>query len=354
MMERDQGILVVIPTLNEADNVARVLDELSRDLPDAPIAFWVIDGGSGDGTGAIVEQAARADSRVRLLDNPLRIQSAALNLAARKAPEDVGILLRCDAHSAYPAGFVRQVVEALDKSGADSVVVPMDSVGTGCAGRAIAWVSDTFAGSGGSAHRGGTRSGWVDHGHHAGWRIDSFRRAGGYDESFTHNEDAELDCRIVGAGGRIWLAGDIRLSYFVRSTFAGLWRQYRSYGLGRSRTVRRHPRSLRLRQFAVPIFVVLNVAALLVSPWFPPALVLPALYCAGLAAVSIGVALQRRSLCGLLAGLAAGVMHLAWALGFITGLLTTRERRRPASGQPEARFGSRGVGHSAAGEEGPR
>ena len=37
------------------------------------------------------------------------------------------------------------------------------------------------------------KSGYVDHGHHAAFRAASFKAIGGYDETFSHNEDAEFD-----------------------------------------------------------------------------------------------------------------------------------------------------------------
>jgi len=318
-----RSILVVIPTLNEARTIDGVLDALSTDLPaGVTTTFVVADGGSTDGTVERVE----ARSGVTLLRNPRRIQSAAINLAARVHGNDADVLVRCDAHAVYPAGFVRRLVESLDRTGADAVVVPMDSVGHGCLQKATAWVSDTPVGSGGSAHRGGRRSGYVDHGHHAAFRMASFRRAGGYDETFTHNEDAELDCRQRAFGAKLWLDADIRLEYHPRATFGSLWRQYAGYGRGRSRTVRRHPGSMRARQLAVPVHLALSAVALVLAAWQPWLLLWPALYLAVLAAVSVGLAVKHRSACGLLAGPAAFTMHTAWAVGFFGGLLSVREK----------------------------
>lgn len=317
-----RSILVVIPTLNEARTIDGVLDALSSDLPPGvTTTFVVADGGSTDGTAERVE----ARSGVTLLRNPRRIQSAAINLAARVHGGDADVLVRCDAHAVYPAGFVRRLVESLDRTGADAVVVPMDSVGHGCLQKATAWVSDTPVGSGGSAHRGGRRSGYVDHGHHAAFRMASFRRAGGYDETFTHNEDAELDCRQRAFGAKLWLDADIRLEYHPRGTFGSLWRQYAGYGRGRSRTVRRHPGSMRARQLAVPVHLALSAVALVLAAWLPWLLLWPALYLGVLAAVSVGLAVKHRSACGLLAGPAAFTMHTAWAVGFFGGLLSVRE-----------------------------
>jgi len=323
-----RGILVVIPTLNEARGIEGVINSLYEDLPaQGRVSVVVVDGGSSDGTVSIVQRMSHLRPTLSLLHNDRRIQSAAVNLAARTAGHDADVLVRCDAHAVYPRGFVRRLVETLDRTQADAVVVPMDSTGDSCLQRAVAWVSDTPVGSGGSAHRGGRTSGFIDHGHHAAFRMASFRRAGGYDESFTHNEDAELDCRQRQLGSRIYLDADIRLGYHPRDSFKGLARQYFSYGRGRSRTVRRHPGSMRARQLALPVHFVLSALCLLLAAWLPWLLAWPALYLAVLAAASLAISVKHRSICGLLAGPAAAAMHASWALGFLSGLALLRERR---------------------------
>lgn len=331
-----RSILIVIPTLNEARTIEGVIASLSPDLPsDVAASFVVADGGGTDGTTDLVRRIATGRPDVLLLHNPQRLQSAAVNLAARTFGRGVEILIRCDAHAIYPPGFVRRLIEALDRTGADSVVVPMDSIGESCFQKAVAWVSDTPVGSGGSAHRGGRRSGFVDHGHHAAFRMAIFRRAGGYDETFTHNEDAEFDCRQRALGAKVYLDSDIRVGYHPRATPGGLWRQYLGYGYGRSRTVRRHPWSIRARQLAVPIHLMVSILALLLGAWLPILLLWPSFYLAVLVTTSPVLALHHRSLCGLLAGPAIFVIHTAWALGFFWGLIFVRERPwRPEAAAP--------------------
>jgi succinoglycan biosynthesis protein ExoA len=323
-----QGILVVIPTLNEAEAIERVLTDLCEDLPlGIPVRFVVADGGSTDGTPELVRRVCEARSNVYLLHNPKQRQAAGINLAVATYGDDADVVVRCDAHTLYPPGFIRRLIETMHRVDADAVVVPMDSIGRSCIQKAISWVSDTPVGSGGSAHRGGRQSGFVDHGHHAAIRMASFRRAGGYDESFTHNEDAELDCRQRALGSRIYLEADIRIAYFPRSDFLSLWWQYFNYGRGRSRTVRRHPGTLRARQFAVPTHMVLCALSLGLAPWLSVGLLLPTLYLASLAVTSAAIAVRHRSMCGLLAGPAALVMHVAWAAGFLSGMALIREPR---------------------------
>lgn len=317
--------LIVIPVLNEASHIATVVRMLARDNPQRDRTIVVADGGSTDRTPEIVRTLASELDDIHLLHNPQRLQSAGVNLAVQLYGTDAQVLVRCDAHCGYPANYVSSLIKTLDDRKADSIVVPMDSTGDSCLQKAVAWVSDTKVGSGGSAHRGGKQSGFVDHGHHAAMNIDAFRRAGGYDETFTHNEDAEFDCRLRAIGGRIFLDSDIRLSYRPRSGILSLAKQYFNYGRGRSRTVRRHPGSLRLRQFLVPTHVALTFCAILLSPVAPVLLALPAAYLAILALTAMMIAVKHRSICGLLALPAAVVMHFAWALGFFWGLLSIRQ-----------------------------
>jgi dolichol-phosphate mannosyltransferase len=60
---------VVIPTYNEAGNIAQLLDRIfSLDLPHLEVL--VVDDNSPDGTAAIVSQRSAGDTRVHLLQRP--------------------------------------------------------------------------------------------------------------------------------------------------------------------------------------------------------------------------------------------------------------------------------------------
>lgn len=319
-MSKIPEAIVVIPTLNEAANIETLIELFALERNSTfHFEIAVVDGGSIDGTVEIVEKLTERFPFVHLRHNEKRIQSVAVNLAAQEW-RHCEIMIRCDAHSGYRPGFLRGVASTLLSTGADSVVVPMDSVGSNYVSRAIAWLSDTPVGSGGSAHRGGVKSGYVDHGHHAAFRLARFLEIGGYDETFSHNEDAEYDCRLRKSGGRIFMDSVHRITYFPRKTLSALARQYFSYGRGRSRTVMRHPESLRLRQLLVPAN---SVAVLLSFVWFLThpnlvAAVLPLAYLGALFLVSLHLSVQNRSACGLLVFPAAILMHYSWAVGFLT------------------------------------
>lgn len=328
-MTNEQGarkILIVVPTLNEVCTIEDVIQAVTVDLPRSThVTIVVADGGSTDGTVQRIQQMTRLQPGLRLMDNPKRLQSAAINAAVKAHGADADVLVRCDAHAQYPASFVKNLILTLDRTGADSVVVAMDSRGAGCFQKAVAWVSNTWLGTGGSQHRGGHRSGFVDHGHHAAFRMSAFRRVGGYDESFSHNEDAELDCRQIRSGSKVYLDAGIRIGYQPRATAMALARQYYAYGRGRSRTVRRHPGSMRARQLVLPLHAVVCLASLVLAGHWPWLLLWPLVYIAALVLASIMTGWRERSPCGLLVGPAAAVMHFSWAAGFLWGLAAIRQ-----------------------------
>ena len=329
-------VLVVIPTLNEVHTIASVIESLRLDPPqDAHLRFVVADGGSSDGTVALVKSLAREQDDLHLMHNPQRLQGAGINRAVLTHGADAEVLIRADAHAGYPRGFCARLLESLDRSGADAVVVPMDSVGVGCFQQAVAWVSDTLVGSGGAAHRGGHRSGFVDHGHHAAFLTATFRRVGGYDTSLLNNEDGDFDCRQRAPSARVYLDADVRVTYHPRASVKSLARQYFGYGRGRSCTMRRHPHSARARQLAVPVHLVLLLAGLVAAPWWPGLLAWPLAYGAMLLATSLALTWRHRSLCGLAAGPAAAVMHTSWAVGFLVSCVRLPQRRwHPQSALP--------------------
>ena len=75
-------VLIVIPTLNEEAHIAQVLDGIAAFANRRDALVVVADGGSRDRTCEIVRARAARDPRVRLLDNPRRLQAAEARLLA--------------------------------------------------------------------------------------------------------------------------------------------------------------------------------------------------------------------------------------------------------------------------------
>lgn len=329
-------ILAVIPCLNESRHLTPLLEQMLADPSISQIV--VADGGSDDGSREIVIAFAKAQ-RVVLLDNPDRIQSAGVNRAVRRYGDNHKWLLRIDAHCRYPQGYASILLDAAQSNHAAAVVVPMVTVGKHGFQRAAAAAQNSVLGTGGSAHRHVSQGQFVDHGHHALMDMSLFRAIGGYCEAMPCNEDAELDHRQRIAGGKIWLEPRAAITYFPRSDVVSLWRQYRRYGQGRARNLRRHSMRPKLRQL-VPLAVpgALGLAAL--SALHPLFLVPAILWLVTCLLVGLLAGFRAGGGWALAAGVAAATMQLAWALGFIVEWVTNPAAATPRYGLKDDTSGS--------------
>lgn len=324
--EKPSSSLIVIPCLNEAAHIGALLDQLRPAAARLGARIIVADGGSTDGTLAIVEDIIAKDSRVILLHNKRRIQSAAINLAVGTFGEGADYLIRIDAHGGYPDDYCDRLVEEALATGADSVVVSMLTSGTGTVQKAAAAAQNSKLGTGGSKHRHLSGGEWIDHGHHALMRISAFGSVGGYDETFSHNEDAELDYRLRKAGYKIWMSGKTQMVYYPRASLSGLYFQYLGYGRGRAKNVLKHRVIPKVRQM-VPllVFPVVLLAAFSFVHWLAAVpLLLWASVCLG---YGLWTAIRQRNADIALAGVSAMVMHLGWSVGFWLQLLGLGSRR---------------------------
>ena len=304
MSASDPTVTIAIPVLDEEKHLPACLDALRLQTYPAIVEVLVIDGGSRDATRMIA--AGRGD--VRLLDNPRRVQAAALNRALAEARGEV--FVRVDARCIVAPDYVQRCVEALVRTRAAMVGGAQRPFATHWVHRGIAAAMRSRLGGGVAAYRQPDRSGWVDTVYLGAFPTALGRRAGGYDESLAVNEDAELAIRMRSLGG-VWLDASIRSEYVPRASLLALARQFHAYGRYRAETVRRHPRSLAPRQLAAPFLVVG-----LLSPWRGP---VAGLYLSTVAFGALVEALQDPAAATAMLG-ALPVIHLAWGTGFLRGV----------------------------------
>lgn len=315
------NVLIVIPTMNEAGHIEGVVEGLRPFRQRAHeagrrVCIVVVDGGSSDATRRIVigNPLYEMDDLL-LLDNPDRLQSAGVNIAVQRYGDIADWLIRIDAHSIYPHDYCDLLLEEAHATGADSIVVAMRTVGTTPFRRAVALAQNSRIGNGGSPHRVDAVGRFVDHGHHALMRVAAFRAVGGYDPTFSHNEDAELDVRLVAAGRKIWLTARTGLEYIPRGSLTPLLRQYRNFGRGRARTLTKHRICPRIRQC-----IVISVLPVVLLALFAPVHLLFALpvflWLAACLGAGLFLAIGGHGWTGIVAGGIAGLTHLAWSWGF--------------------------------------
>ncbi len=334
-------VSVVIPTRDEQATIAACLDAVLRqDYPAARMEVLVVDGCSTDRTRAIVGERAAADraARVRLLDNPREITPVALNIGIRAARG--AIVARVDGHTIIAPDYLRRCVDALRETNADNVGGLMRPRGRGYAGDCIALATGSRFGIGDSRFHYDETGGAADTVYLGCFRRAIFARVGLFDESLVHNQDDELNDRIVAAGGCVWLDPRIRSTYYSRASWRSLGRQYYGYGYWKVRVLRRHPHALRARHLAPAALVAgLGASATLAVASHPRAplrrpvrLLALALWGAyGAASLTAGCTVAARAGWRYLPGLLLSFwrLHLSYGAGFLAAL-PTAARSDPA------------------------
>lgn len=320
-MENIGGIVLAIPTLNEEEHVESVIRTLNASAIQAlgePVPIWVLDGGSRDSTVSVVESIGLEN--VRLINNPYKTQSHAINIAAEMASEErVEFLVRIDAHAVYRSDFIQTLVEAIIETGADSIVVPLETVGGNLVQSAAAILYNSWLGNGGSPHRSGKVRGFVDHGHHAAFRLRAFQEIGGYDTNFAANEDAEFDYRFVARGYSVFLENRSPVGYIPRPSLPGYWKQMRRNGRFRVQTALKHRIPLGLRQI-LPLMIVPGLVAaatlgFFLHPVFWSGVVVYALLVLGLSTQATVQSEKPSITMAITVATIAAISHTAFSLG---------------------------------------
>ena len=114
---------VICPIYNEEQYIEACIESiLAQDFPREDFEVIFADGMSSDRTREIVVDYAVRYPFIRLIDNPRRIVPPALNAAITASKGD--IIMRLDAHAAYPANYFSALVEAHNRYMADNIGAP--------------------------------------------------------------------------------------------------------------------------------------------------------------------------------------------------------------------------------------
>jgi len=348
-----QTVSIIVPARNEASDIGACLDSLlAQDYPGIA-EILVIDGMSTDGTADTARAtAARHGERgrtVRVLENPKRSVTAALNIGIRHARGE--LLARADAHALFARDYVSQCVKCLNETGAANVGGPARPVAPhSFIGRLIEAIHQSRFGIGAARFRRAGEAGEVDTVWPGCYRREVFERVGLYREELTRSEDIDLNRRLRAAGLRIFLSPDIRAYYRPRKSLRGLLHQNFGNGRAVTQTLFVAARAVSPRHLVPGAFaaaVAMSVACgLTLGTWsairfaWAPAGALAIAYGAADLLFAAQAARKRRSLLLGLALLAAfPALHLAYGGGTLWEMLRQITRRtvcRTASKQTEA------------------
>jgi glycosyltransferase involved in cell wall biosynthesis len=323
-------ITLIMPTYNEEAFVGQCLESV---IDEPGMEVLVVDGGSTDATRDIVTRLMARFSGLRLLDNPRRTAANAMNIGLAAATGQ--IVVRLDAHSIYPPGYVRRLTSALEEHRADvagGVWVARARKRTAF-GRAVAasltnpWVMGNtgFRVGGGDVRV-------VDTVPFGCWHAETLRKVGGYSEELHRSQDFDLSQRLRKMGAKIILVPDVIIEYHARS---GVWENIRynfwnGYWVGYPLVAHGIRFAMRHVVAAMACVLGLSVAVACWLTWSPWPLLIAAPYL--LVIVLSAVAASREGLAvALQLPLITVATHVLYGFGTLYGLLrgTLVRLRRP-------------------------
>jgi glycosyltransferase involved in cell wall biosynthesis len=321
-------VSVIMPVRNEGKFISRSLSAvLNQDYPADRVEVIVADGMSNDGTREVIESLTAKHPCLRLVDNPGGIVPTGLNAAIARANGE--IIVRVDGHCEIARDYVRRAVDHLLKDGIDGVGGPLDTLGETPVAKVIALAMSSSFGVGGSAFRTTHNTTMLtDTVAFPAYTRAILDRAGPFDEELVRNQDDEYNYRLRKLGAKLLLAADVHATYYSRSSLRSLWRQYFQYGYWKVRVLQKHPLQMRLRQFAPAVFVTSLIISLLLMPFYLIGklgflFVAGAYLMANLVASTLGFGKTAKGELKTLPllGVCFGILHIAYGLGFLTGLI---------------------------------
>lgn len=316
-------VSILIPIRNEERSIEAVLSAvLNQDYPLDRMEIIIADGLSTDQTRQVIRRQS-AGIMVEIVDNPGKIVPIGLNAALQIARG--AIIIRVDGHTLIAPDYVRQCVDALERTGADNVGGRMNARGQGAFGEAVAVATSTPFGVGGARFHYSEQEEWVDTVYMGAWRREVFEKIGLFDEELVRDQDDEFNYRLREHTGKILLSPKIKSVYTNRSSPKTLWKQYFQYGFWKVRVLQKHPRQMSLRQFIPPAFVSALLVSLLLTlfaPWgWMAFLVIGGSYLVANLAASLITAWKKGWRHFGLLPLTYAILHLSYGLGFLVGLI---------------------------------
>ena len=322
------SVAILLPVLNEGASIDSCLQSLADQDYDGLIEILIADGGSTDDTLDRLGLWADRLQRLRIFENPERLQSAGLNLLADVAHSEV--LIRADAHTLYAPDYVSRSVAVLDDHPGAAVGGPMVPLGRSEFGKAVATAFRSPLAIGPARFHHASSATEADTVYLGAMKKDTWDALGGM-RTFPSRvaEDADFYYRLRKGGGKVLVDPAIATIYQPRETVTDLWRQFYRYGLGKADMLYINGEFPSWRPLA-PLALILGLAAgMLLLLWGDPRL-LTVVLVAWLLALVIASRLSPLVL------MATAVMHLSYGIGLLRGLLRSPRRVRDLVQTPNA------------------
>lgn len=248
---------VIVPMRNEGKYIGACLSSLiQQTLPASQYEIVVVDGCSTDDSRRIVTDTASQHDHVRLLTNSAQNTPSGMNVGIESTAGAIVVI--AGAHTIYPHEFLENCILWLNRTGAEVVGGPVETViGSDTTGAKIAaLILSSRFGVGNSRFRTSTREGYVDSVPFGAYRRSVFDQVGLFNEKLIRNQDNDMSAKIRKAGGKIFLTPALSTTYIGALGFRDLLSQAFRKSQWHLLTLRENIGSMGIRHLVPAIFVL--------------------------------------------------------------------------------------------------
>ena len=300
------GISFVMPVRNEEKYLEEAVRAVLQQEFNGNTELVLAIGPSHDKTAEVAKALTKTYPQLKVVDNPGGDTATGLNLAI--AATKYKVVIRVDAHSTLPAGYAQLAHQILAETNAANVGGKMVAEGKTEFQKAVAYGYNNRIGLGGGAFHVGTKAGEADSVYLGCFQRSWLDKVGGFDPKWVRGQDWELNKRLREAGGKIWFDPRLTVTYYPRSGWQALAKQFFSTGVWRGALTREAPGESAARYWAPPMLVLASLFGL---PFTLYLLVI------AFAAMNAG---ELKPATRLWLMIVLPTMHFAWGLGFWWGL----------------------------------
>ena len=299
------GISFVMPVRNEEKYLEGAVRAVLQQEFEGNTELVLAIGPSHDKTAEVSQELTKTYPQLKVVDNPGGDTATGLNLAI--AASKYKVVIRVDAHSTLPEGYAQLVHQILAETNAANVGGKMVAEGKTEFQKAVAYGYNNRIGLGGGAFHVGTKAGEADSVYLGCFQRSWLDKVGGFDPKWVRGQDWELNKRLREAGGKIWFDPRLTVTYYPRSSWQALEKQFFSTGVWRGALTREAPGESAARYWAPPMLVLVSLFGL---PFTLYLLVI------AFAAMNAG---ELKPATRLWLMIVLPTMHFAWGLGFWWG-----------------------------------
>ena len=250
----------IIPVLNEEKTIKDCLESLlSLEYPKEKIEIVIAKGPSNDNTNTLLEEYAKKNQNIVLVENPTGNTSIGRNICISHASGEM--IMNYSGHVITEKNLLTELAVRLQS-------LPDDVAAVGCSNLSpgkqnfvgevsgVAFLSFMGGRNFFSQNAVFPEEKYTDHLSFSCYRKKVVEKVGGFDPVFWCGQDYELDIRLRKVGYKILYTPKTKVYHFKRDSVRSLWRQMYRYGIARAKMVKKHPDTLKFFHLLGPGFIL--------------------------------------------------------------------------------------------------